>query len=185
MAFAFLFALLVAYLLGSIPSGVIISRVFAKRDVRDIGSGHTGALNTFRAAGFLPAAFAFLADTGKAIVTLEIARVVTASDWGVALAGIAVVIGHCLPIYTRFHGGMGLATGGAALFWLDAPVLFALILAWFPLRLILKHSPRASMAVALLLPALLGVTNAPAPTLGFGIGAGAVLFLRHLGDWRR
>ncbi len=185
MLFNYLVAVLAAYLLGSIPSGVIVSRVFGKRDVRSIGSGHTGALNTFRAAGIFPAVFAFLADTGKAIVALEFARVATTSDWGIALAGIAVVIGHCLPIYTCFHGGMGLATGGAALFALDAPILILLVLAWFPLKFVLKKSPRASMAVALLLPLFLILTHADAPLIAFGIGVGAVLFLRHLGDWNR
>ncbi len=185
MALNFLFTALVAYLLGSIPSGVIVSRVFGKRDVRQVESGHTGALNTFRAAGFLPAAFTFLADAGKVVLALEFARAATGSEWGLALAGVVAAIGHCLPIYTRFHGGMGLTTAGTALFLLDGPILFALMALWFPLKYILKRSPRATMVIALLLPALLWVTQAPASIVAFGVGAGAVLFVRHLGDWNR
>ncbi len=181
----FLITALIAYLLGSIPSGVIVSRVFGKRDVRDVASGHTGALNTFRAAGFLPAAFTFLADAGKTVLALEFARVAIGSEWGLALAGVAAIIGHCLPIFTRFHGGMGLTTAGTALFLLDGPILFALIVLWFPLKYILKHSPRATMVIAGLLPVLLVLTRADAAIISFGIGAGAVLFFRHLGDWRR
>ena len=181
----FLATALVAYLLGSIPSGVIVSRVVGKRDVRAIASGHTGALNTFRAAGFLPAAFTFLADAGKTVLALEFARAAISSEWGLALAGVAAMIGHCLPIYTRGHGGMGLTTAGTALFLLDGPILFALIVLWFPLKYILKRSPRATMAIAVMLPGLLVLTRADPAIVAFGIGAGAVLFVRHLSDWNR
>jgi len=181
----FLWVVLAAYLLGSIPAGVIGSRFAARRDVREVGSGHTGALNTYRAAGFTAALFTFVADGAKTIVALQLARVVTASDWGVALAGIAVVIGHCYPIYTRFHGGMGLATGGVALFSFDALVVIVIVLAWFPLKFFLKKSPRASAITALLLPILLVAARVDAPLVLFGAGAGTVIFLRHLGDWHR
>jgi glycerol-3-phosphate acyltransferase PlsY len=185
MPLSYLVSAPVAYLLGSIPSGVIVSRAFGTRDVRDVASGHTGALNTFRATGFLPAAFTFLADAGKTVLALEFARAVTGSEWGLALAGVTAIIGHCWPIYTRFHGGMGLAPAGTALFLLDGPILFALIFLWFPLKYILKRSPRVTMAVALLLPVLLVLSHSGAPILAFGISAGAVLFLRHWGDWNR
>lgn len=177
---SYIIAILAAYLLGSIPSGVIISRVFARQDVREVGSGHTGALNTVRAAGIGAGVFAFLADTGKAIVAIELARVITGSEWGMAIAGVAAVVGHCWPLYTGFHGGMGLATAGAALFVLDTPLIFVLIVLWFPLKYLLKRSSRASIGVALLLPAILVVTRAAPPLLAFGVGAGAVLLYRHL-----
>lgn len=174
-----------AYLLGSVSSGVIVSRFFARRDVRTVGSGHTGALNTFRAAGFAPALFAFVGDGAKAIVALYFARYVTQSDWGIALAGIAVVIGHCYPLYTRFHGGMGLATSGTILLALDAIALILLILIWFALKSLLKKSPLVSAIVALLLPFLLWLTNGNPAFIAFGIGTGAVIFTRHLGELKK
>lgn len=185
MNFNFLLTTLVAYLLGSIPSGVITSRFFARRDVREIGSGHTGALNTYRAAGLMPALFAFVGDGAKAIIAVQCARVFTANEWAVALAGIAVVIGHCYPIYTRFRGGMGLATGGVVLFMLDALALILVVLAWFPLKLVLKKSPRASALLALVLPGLIWLVDSNSSIVFFGIGAGAIIFLRHLSDWNR
>ena len=177
----FFLVILVAYLLGSIPSGVIVSRFFARRDVRTVGSGHTGALNTFRAAGFAPALLAFVADGAKAIVAIYFARYATMSDWGVALAGIAVVIGHCYPLYIRFHGGMGLATSGTILLALDFVALILLIFIWFALKSVLKKSSVVSAIVALLLPFLLWLTNGTPAFIVFGIGAGAVIFVRHLG----
>lgn len=177
---SYLIVTLAGYLLGSVPSGVIISRVFARRDVREVGSRHTGALNTVRAAGIGAGVFAFLADTGKAIVAIELARVVTGSEWGMVMAGIAAVVGHCWPLYTGLHGGMGLATAGACLFVLDTPLLFVLIALWFPLKYLLKRSSRASMGTALLLPAGLVITRADLPMLAFGAFVGAILFYRHL-----
>jgi glycerol-3-phosphate acyltransferase PlsY len=185
MILNFLFTTLAAYFLGSIPSGVIVSRFFARRDVRTVGSGHTGALNTYRAAGFTPALFAFVADGAKTIVALQLARYVTADDWGIALAGIAVVIGHCYPIYTHFHGGMGLATSGVVLFSFDALMLVLIVLIWFVIKYVVKKSARASSTVALLLPILLFFTGSSAPVIAFGVGAGAVIFVRHLGEWNR
>ena len=180
-----LLSTLTAYLLGSIPSGVIISRFFARRDVRTVGSGHTGGLNVYRAAGFTPALFTFVADCAKALVALQFARYMMMSDWGIAVAGIAVVVGHCYPIYTRFHGGMGLATSGVILFSFDALMLVWIVLVWFVLKAVLKKSARVSAIVALLLPILLFLTGDSVPYVVFGIGVGAVIFVRHLGDWNR
>ncbi len=185
MILNFLATALVAYLLGSIPSGVIVSRSFGKRDVRQVASGHTGALNTFRATGLFPAVFTFLADAGKTVLALEFGRAATSSEWGLALAGVIAIVGHCWPIYTHFHGGMGLTTAGVALFLLDGPVLFGLVLLWFPLKYVLKHSPRATMAIAVLLPVLLALAGADWAILSFGLAAGGVLFVRHTSDWNR
>ena len=185
MILNFIITAFVAYLLGSIPSGVIISRTFGQRDVRQVASGHTGALNTFRATGFLPAVFTFLADAGKTVLALEFGRAATSSEWGLALAGVLAMVGHCWPIYTHLQGGMGLTPAGVALFLLDGPVLFGLVLLWFPFKYLVKHSPRATIATALLLPVLLFVSGADSAILAFGLGAGAVLFVRHLGDWNR
>jgi glycerol-3-phosphate acyltransferase PlsY len=185
MILNFLAAAVVAYLLGSIPSGVIVSRTFGKRDVRQVASGHTGALNTFRATGLFPAVFTFLADAGKTVLALEFGRAATSSEWGLALAGVIALIGHCWPIYTRFHGGMGLTPAGVALFLLDGPVLLELVLLWFPLKYILKRTPRATMVIALLLPVLLALSGTDWAILAFGLAAGGILFVRHLSDWNR
>jgi acyl phosphate:glycerol-3-phosphate acyltransferase len=185
MPLNFIITILVAYLLGSIPSGVIVSRAFGKRDVRQVASGHTGALNTFRATGLLPAGFTFLADAGKTVLALEFGRAVTSNEWGLAIAGVFAILGHCWPIYIHFHGGMGLTPTGVALFLLDGPILFALILVWFPLKYILKYSPRATMATAALLPVLLVLSGADTAVCAFGLSGGALIFIRHLGDWNR
>ncbi len=178
-------SMFLAYLLGSLPSGVIIARTFANRDVRNIGSGHIGALNTMRAAGIFAGAFTLLADAAKAIVAIQFARAATGSEGGAALAGLIAIIGHCWPVYTRFQGGMGLSPSIGSLFVLDLPALIALVLFWFPLKYILHSSPRASVGVALLLPPVILLTRAEGPLIAFGLGVAMVIFLRHFPEWDR
>jgi acyl-phosphate glycerol 3-phosphate acyltransferase len=133
---------IVSYLLGSIPSGVISARAFRRADVRITGSGHTGAINTYRAAGFAPAALTFLADGAKGILAISAARQWAGDGWAVALAATLVVAGHCYPIYTRFRGGMGLTTAGGILLFLHPLTLAVLILAWFPIKWLFSESLR-------------------------------------------
>lgn len=179
----FIASMFLAYLLGSIPSGLILARTFAKRDVRNIGSGHTGALNTMRAAGIFAGAFTLLADAAKAVVAIQFARAATGSEWGAALAGVITVIGHCWPVYMRFRGGMGLAPSIGSLFVLDLPALIALVVFWFPLKYTLHSSPRASVGVALLLPLVIFLTRAEGPLIAFGCGVAMVISLRHFPEW--
>ncbi len=170
----------IAYLLGSIPSGVVAARAFRQVDVRTIGSGHTGAINTFRAAGFWPAALALLADGAKGVLAVGAARQWAGGGYVIALAATLVVVGHCYPLFTRFHGGMGLSTSGGVFLALQPLALVALIITWFPLRRLLRESAYASLAVALLLPILLLFLRAEPSTLAAGVGVGAILFWRHL-----
>jgi glycerol-3-phosphate acyltransferase PlsY len=188
---------LVSYVLGSIPSGVIAARAFRRVDVRTSGSGHTGAINTYRAAGIAPAVLTFLADGGKGIIAITAARRWMGGEWVIPIAATLVVIGHCYPIFARFRGGMGLTTAGGVFLVMQPLLLAALILAWFPIRYVLRELLRpvcgeaapqwqrnssllASLAVALVLPVALLVTSGEEFVRIAGIGVGAVLFLRHL-----
>jgi glycerol-3-phosphate acyltransferase PlsY len=110
-------ALVVAYLLGSLPMGLFAARLVKGIDVRDIGSGRTGATNAYRAAGPWGAAITSGGDVFKGIVSVWLARFLMIfapadhwSPWVVALAGIAVVVGHNYSIFLRFKGGAGTAT---------------------------------------------------------------------------
>jgi glycerol-3-phosphate acyltransferase PlsY len=170
----------VAYLLSSIPSGVIAARAFRQVDVCVVGSGHTGAINTFRAAGLAPAALTLLADGAKGVLAISVARQWVGAGYAVAFAATFVVVGHCYPLFTRFRGGMGLTTAGGVFLVLQPLVLVALIIVWFPLKWLMRESLYASLAVALLLPGLLILRHAEPSTLAAGVGVGAILLFRHL-----
>ncbi|MDE2696571.1 MAG: glycerol-3-phosphate 1-O-acyltransferase PlsY, partial [Chloroflexota bacterium] len=121
------------YLLGSIPSGLIVSRVYRGVDVRDQGSGKTGFTNTLRSLGLGAAVIVLVADVVKGAVPVLIARAVFDDPWAATLTGVAAVIGHTFPVFANFRGGRGVATAFGALLaialwpslWLALAVLVA------------------------------------------------------------
>lgn len=144
------------------------------------GSGHTGAINTFRAAGLAPAILTLLADGAKGVLAISSAQLWVGEGWGIPLAATMAVIGHCYPFYLRFRGGMGLTTAGGVFFVLEPIALAILICSWFPFKFITRQSSFASVAVALLLPLLLIFIRADYFVQMAGVGVGAVLSWRQL-----
>jgi glycerol-3-phosphate acyltransferase PlsY len=107
--------LTVAYLLGSIPFGYLIVRATSGADVRETGSGGTGATNVSRRAGKLAGILTLLLDAAKGAIAVLLARWILTEDfgvnWWVAGAAVISVIGHCFPIWLNWQGGKGVATG--------------------------------------------------------------------------
>jgi len=109
--------LALAYLLGALPVGYLITRAVKKVDIRAVGSGHTGGTNVLRVAGALPAALTILGDAAKGYAAVAVARSLGGGwPWAAPLGGIAAVLGHNYSIFLAFKGGVGtMATLGAAL----------------------------------------------------------------------
>lgn len=122
-----------AYLLGSVPSGWLVMKVYRNQDVRKLGSGNIGAANVFRAAG--PGAFAatLVADGLKGFIPVMLGILLGLGDQEIALAaiGLAAVLGHTWPIYLGFRGGKGVATSGGVLLALAPVALVIAGLSWF------------------------------------------------------
>jgi len=117
-ALALLLGLIAAYLVGSIDFAVIVARMHGV-DIHQAGSGNPGTSNVLRTVGRVPAAMVFVGDTLKGTIGAAMGMVAAgASDPAVHwafLAGLAAVIGHCYPVFHRFKGGKGVATGGGVL----------------------------------------------------------------------
>ena len=118
-------SVVVAYLLGSIPVGVVVCKPLGK-DPRTVGSGRTGGTNVYRAAGFVPFALTVVGDVLKGYVAVAIAgRLVPAevyggyAGWAVALAALAAIVGHNYPVFAGFHGGAGSSPNMGAAFAYD------------------------------------------------------------------
>jgi glycerol-3-phosphate acyltransferase PlsY len=103
-------ALLFAYLLGSIPSAYLVGRAVAGVDIRHLGDGNVGARNVYYQVGALPAAVVLFMDVAKGALAIWLARAWDLDDALVYLMGLAVALGHDLPIFLRFRGGQGTAT---------------------------------------------------------------------------
>lgn len=169
------------YLLGSFPSGVVVVRFWKGEDLRKLGSGHTGGRNVRRVAGLAPAVLAVLGDAAKAILAVKLAEMVGPQPWAVPLAATAAVAGHCWPLYTRFHGGMGLGSAAFILIYLS-PLAFLLLVPVYPLWYLVfrRHRYRAAAATALTAPVSLWITGNALPVIAVGVGMGVVIALRHI-----
>ncbi len=100
---------LIGYLLGSLPSGVILARLMGLGDLRQIGSGNIGATNVLRTGNKKAAALTLAGDAIKGVVAVLLARAYGAPD-AVQIAALAAFLGHCFPVWLRFRGGKGVAT---------------------------------------------------------------------------
>jgi len=116
-----LLVVIFAYLIGSIPFGYLIVRGKIGADIRETGSRGTGATNVARRAGKAAGVFTLVLDALKGAAAVLVTKTLTGSDWMVAVAAIAVIVGHIFPVWLGFRGGKGVATG-AGVFLVLAPV---------------------------------------------------------------
>ena len=170
MALAYLAAALGGYLLGSIPFGLILSRLAGHGDIRRIGSGNIGATNVLRTGDKRLALATLLLDGGKGA-----AAVLLAASWGeqaALIAGGAVVLGHNFPVWLNFRGGKGVATTLGVLLALAWPVGLLVIAVWLASALAFRYSSLAAL-MALAASPLLMFWLADAAAGGAGGAAGA------------
>lgn len=180
-----LLLLLLAYLLGSIPFGLVLTRLFATVDIRRHGSGNIGATNVARVAGYGLGAGTLIADVLKGLLPVLLATaahpgVATGSDILPAAVALAAIVGHMFPAYSRFAGGgKGVATTAGAFSGLS---LWAVLIALVVFGLVLGRVRRvsaASLAAAISLPPALWLTTGSIAFLIVGICAAALVALRH------
>ncbi len=174
-----------AYLLGSIPSGVWIGYAFTGRDIRGGGSGHSGGTNTIRQAGWAAGVIVAALDVGKGALAVWLAAAYGGHWLAGALAAGAAAAGHCWPILAGFRGGMGLAPAAGALlviYPLGAAIgLGLLILAAFAL----KHSARAALSAAVVLVPVIWLMSGSNAVGLTAAAIGGVVAVRALSDWNR
>jgi acyl phosphate:glycerol-3-phosphate acyltransferase len=136
--------LIIAYLLGSIPSGLIIGKVFYKTDIREHGSGNLGGTNTFRTLGVKAGIVVTLADILKGTLAASLPLILGVGI-NPLLSGVFAVLGHTYPIFAGFRGGKAVATSGGVLL-LCAPLMFITVLVVFFISLyITKYVSLSSM----------------------------------------
>ena len=104
----YFFSFIVSYLLGSVPFGLVVAKVFNKGDLRKVGSGNIGATNVMRVGGLRLAGLTWILDMSKAIVSVLIGRYVGGEVFG-AWCGFVAIVGHCFPVWLKFHGGKGIS----------------------------------------------------------------------------
>lgn len=170
-----------AYLVGSIPFGLILTRLAGLGDVRQIGSGNIGATNVLRTGRKGLAAATLLLDAGKGALAVAVAR-----NFGgefAAVAALAAVLGHLFPVWLRFNGGKGVATSAGVLLAYNPPVALATIATWLVIALLSRYSSLAALTAAVLTPlwAWLFGPRAALPIVVVGVIA-LLVIARHAGN---
>lgn len=140
--------IILSYLLGSIPSGLIAGKLLRGIDIREHGSGNLGATNTFRILGVKAGLIVTIADILKGTAATALPLYIFHSDLHPLIAGVAAVIGHMFPIFASFKGGKAVATSGGVLLCY-APVMFVVMVGVFMVCLYLsKYVSLSSMVAA-------------------------------------
>lgn len=177
---------LLAYLMGSIPCGLILARGLTRVDLRQTGSGNIGATNAARAGGPLLGLATLAADMLKALVPVWAAGAWIECPGGPVVVAVAAVLGHTYPLYTRFHGGgKGVATTAGGFLWI-APLAVLLAAAAFLVYAgIFRRASVGSLAAALMLPfAVYATAGSWGPAAGAAVTS-ALIFIRHSENIRR
>ena len=156
-----LLLIVVAYLLGSFPSGVVVGRMTTGRDVREVGSGNIGAANVVRAAGMRAGAVVGLLDGLKGLLPVLLGRWLGLDEVGLALVAGAAVLGHDFSLYLRFSGGKGVATTLGAFLALALPATLIALACWLLVLARWGYSSLASLVALGLLPVFVGFTGRP------------------------
>ena len=175
-------ALLLAYLLGSIPFGVLLTRVAGAGDLRKTGSGNIGATNVLRTGRKGLAAATLLLDLGKGAVAVLIARAI-AEDYAV-LGAVGAFFGHCYPVWLGFRGGKGVATYAgiaAAIAW---PVGLAYALVWVGVLAVSRISSLAGIAAAVTAP-VAAIVLGHADLAPLFVALSLVVVWKHRANWQR
>lgn len=188
MSWAIALAVVAAYVVGSIDFAVLVARMHGV-DIHEVGSGNPGASNVLRSIGRVPAAMVLLGDTFKGVVGAAMGMIASGTadptvQWAL-LAGFAAVLGHCYPVFHRFRGGKGVATGLGVLLFVVPLVGLIAVSGWAILVRLTKTASISSlimMAVSIPLAIWQGVTGM---SLVWLLATIVLVLWRHRGNIQR
>lgn len=172
-----------AYLLGSVPFGMVMAWLFGLGDLRQVGSGNIGATNVLRTGNKLAAALTLIGDAGKGGAAVLIARALVGED-AAQVAGLAAFFGHLFPVFLVFRGGKGVATFLGVLLALAWPVGLACCAVWLAVAAVFRYSSLAALGAALSAP-LWSLALGRPDIVGLAIALAALVVVTHRTNIRR
>ncbi|MGB3726639.1 MAG: glycerol-3-phosphate 1-O-acyltransferase PlsY [Glaciecola sp.] len=146
------FLIIVAYLVGSISSAILITKLFANSDIRQQGSGNPGATNVLRVAGKRAAVLVFLFDAAKGTIPVYAGFLLGLPPIALSLIAISACVGHIYPVFFQFKGGKGVATAIGAILPLDWWLMLCLLSTWLLIFIVLRISSLAAIVTLVLAP---------------------------------
>jgi acyl phosphate:glycerol-3-phosphate acyltransferase len=175
----------VSYLIGSLPFSFLVARAFGVHDVRQVGSGNVGATNVLRSAGKVAGALALLLDVGKGAAAAALAGRLAPGAAMPAVAAVAAVVGHMFPVWLRFDGGKGVATGLGAFAPLAPKAALAALVAFALVAGATRYVSLGSVAGGVALAALAFALRGPDPVSIAAALTAALVAFRHRANLRR
>ena len=177
---------ILAYILGSIPSGVVISRMLGAEDPRKSGSGNIGATNVLRTLGKKAAAATLAADAAKGAIPVLIASwILPEGSAAIYLVAAAAIVGHDFSFLLRFRGGKGVATTFGTMLVLDPTIALLLLGTWISVIAVTRYSSAGALSAAALCPLLAVIVAGDFQLALFCVGAAALLFYLHRENIKR
>ena len=172
----YMIVLIISYLLGSIPMGLLLTKFMGKGDLRKVGSGNIGATNVMRVGGLRMAAATWVLDMAKVVLAVLIGQMAVGLGFG-AWCGFVAIVGHCFPVWLRFHGGKGVS-GLFGMLLAVSPLSFVFVgIEWLIVALTSGYSSLGALVVFCLVPIFGFVIDI---NVGFAFLAVSILcFIRH------
>ena len=175
----------IAYLVGSIPSGLILGKLFWHTDLRKYGSHNIGATNAWRTLGKVPGIIVFLADSlkGQAGVLLGLSLVGT--PLAAVIGGLLAIVGHSFSLFLRLHGGKGVATSLGVLTMLMGNVTLIVFVLWFTIVYMTRYVSLGSVVAGVITPILAALFAYPMEYIVFTVIAALLVIVRHRENIKR
>lgn len=172
------------YLLGAVPFGIVIARLFGLGDLRKIGSGNIGATNVLRTGNKFAALLTLLLDSGKGAIAVGVTYLLTPDPNAMLAAGFWAVMGHNFPVWLKFKGGKGVATTIGVLLATAWPVGLGAIATWLAVAAVFRYSSLAALVALAAAPIYAWFLAGPQHALLAGL-LGALVWARHHQNIRR
>jgi glycerol-3-phosphate acyltransferase PlsY len=176
-------ASVIGYLLGSIPFGLLLTRLAGAGDIRRIGSGSIGATNVLRTGHKGLAAATLALDFAKGVLAVVLGRMIAGEDHlaevGALLGGLAAVVGHMFPVWLRFRGGKGVATGFGVLLAVMPAVAGIAALLWLAMAVLVRISSASALVASAAAPVLAWVLGESLAAVATVVVIAVLIFIRH------
>lgn len=174
-----------AYLIGSIPTGLIFGKLIWKKDLRRFGSHNIGATNAWRVLGRKAGLFIFVLDFLKGQIGVLLGAYLFAAPCAMVVGGLFAMLGHIFPLFIGFRGGKGVATGLGVIATLMPKITAIIFLVWLAIFLITRYVSVGSIVAAILAPILAACFKEPPEFFAFALAAAAVIVWRHRENIKR
>ena len=175
----------IAYLVGSIPSGLILGKLFWHTDLRKYGSHNIGATNAWRTLGKVPGIIVFLADSLKGQVGVLLGLSLVGTPLAAVIGGLLAIVGHSFSLFLRFHGGKGVATSLGVLTMLMGNVTLIVFVLWFTIVYMTRYVSLGSVVAGVLTPILAALFAYPMEYIVFTVIAAPLVIVRHRENIKR